>query len=315
MQAMPESPQYRYMSNEDLIYINGSIGMHRDRGAQRIRPRDTLWHYTTAAGLIGILESGVLHATNVLYLNDATEYRLITDAALTLSPRDFVEHGHLLVEAIKNYLTPEPSTIPPLFIACVSEAEDQLSQWKGYSRGENGYAIGFDPDEFYTTAVRAGRVVRCQYTDEVGAASIISRMIGSAEHILNGAIARYPEEKPNVVAEFVECILRRASDTYAYTKFVGFHDECEWRTIMRCQTPESIKFKPKGSMLAPYVELPLSETDASGRVMPIKSIRSIIVGPGQHAGISAMATRALLRKRTYAETVEVRVSKLPFRWA
>jgi hypothetical protein len=35
---------------------------------------ETLYHYTDAAGLKGIIESGAIRATHVAYMNDASEY-------------------------------------------------------------------------------------------------------------------------------------------------------------------------------------------------------------------------------------------------
>jgi hypothetical protein len=35
--------------------------------------RETVWHYTNAAGLLGILRSNVLWATDAFFLNDAAE--------------------------------------------------------------------------------------------------------------------------------------------------------------------------------------------------------------------------------------------------
>ena len=43
-----------------------------------------------------------------------------------LSNADFSEEGH--------------------FVACFSEVEDDLGQWRGYGGGECGYAIGFQID-------------------------------------------------------------------------------------------------------------------------------------------------------------------------
>jgi hypothetical protein len=37
------------------------------------QPRGRLYHYTTADGLLGIIQTGQVWATNILYLNDASE--------------------------------------------------------------------------------------------------------------------------------------------------------------------------------------------------------------------------------------------------
>jgi hypothetical protein len=52
-----------------------------------------VYHYTTIDGLTGILSSGKLWATDLSYVNDATEYVyadiLIEDAVRTLKPTPF----------------------------------------------------------------------------------------------------------------------------------------------------------------------------------------------------------------------------------
>jgi hypothetical protein len=45
---------------------------------KRVKPPKVLWHYTTQDGLLGIIETGSIHASNILYLNDATEYTYAT---------------------------------------------------------------------------------------------------------------------------------------------------------------------------------------------------------------------------------------------
>ena len=45
------------------------------REDQAAAPPDLLWHYTNAAGFLGICRSGKLWATNTEYLNDASELR------------------------------------------------------------------------------------------------------------------------------------------------------------------------------------------------------------------------------------------------
>jgi hypothetical protein len=39
-------------------------------------PPETLYHYTTQDGLLGIIQSRSLWATNVSYMNDSTEFDL-----------------------------------------------------------------------------------------------------------------------------------------------------------------------------------------------------------------------------------------------
>ena len=42
-------------------------------------PGDTLYHYTSVSGLLGIVNSGVLRASDIRYMNDSTELRHTLD--------------------------------------------------------------------------------------------------------------------------------------------------------------------------------------------------------------------------------------------
>ncbi len=136
-----------------------------------------LWHYTTKAGLRGILESQTLWATDFRVLNDTSEVRHLKDRLITLahpgiqalfdrkckcdpSFRKKVEDNggsvvlaqhdaRLLVEALYNVTFPSDSHGPYVTSFCSHEEADDwtkshglLSQWRAY--GSGGYAIVFD---------------------------------------------------------------------------------------------------------------------------------------------------------------------------
>ncbi len=42
-------------------------------------PRETLYHYTSLSGLLGIVDSGVLRASDIRYMNDSAELRHTLD--------------------------------------------------------------------------------------------------------------------------------------------------------------------------------------------------------------------------------------------
>lgn len=118
----------------------------------------TIYHYTTAQGLLGIIQNQEIWATRSLFLNDPSE---VVFAATTLVdmlqtrledatnesvnlpvleklieriPREFAQH--LLFE---QYVEHVP------FIASFSRDGDQLEMWRSYA-GAGGFAIGFDPE-------------------------------------------------------------------------------------------------------------------------------------------------------------------------
>lgn len=127
---------------------------------------DDLYHYTTAAGLHGILESNSLYASHASYLNDSQELLYGVQIALdelkewvkstpeeakagwdTSLPDWMVSvsvklSAVLLGAQVQRRAKNLQQTFGP-FVTCLSESRDQLSQWRGYGRG-GGYAIRFD---------------------------------------------------------------------------------------------------------------------------------------------------------------------------
>ena len=116
--------------------------------ARRPAP-NILHHYTDAAGLKGIVESGTIRATHIAYMNDASEYLhavgllldQIRDAKKVRTDKD---QQALLEEMDAPVANTKPEHVAPYFVVCLSEKENSLNQWRAYGRGEGGYSIGFD---------------------------------------------------------------------------------------------------------------------------------------------------------------------------
>jgi hypothetical protein len=137
----------------------------------------SVFHYTDANGLLGILSSDSIFATDYRYLNDSTEAGSIKDliipifqaeiSAITpkliekkwLKKEYYDQHGlgadRLQAEAIYRSFTRGMDNVSPLFVASFcrhEEGSDEfknglLSQWRGYTRA-GGFAIKFDKTKF-----------------------------------------------------------------------------------------------------------------------------------------------------------------------
>jgi hypothetical protein len=135
----------------------------------------SLFHYTTAAGLIGIIRDQVLWSTHANYLNDTAELKILTELITPQISQEFrdavpklVAVGAFLPELLRSFgesiydsearnvcrsVIRTIEQIAPLYITsfCMHRAESEeyehglLSQWRGYGRG--GFAIEFDEKE------------------------------------------------------------------------------------------------------------------------------------------------------------------------
>lgn len=126
---------------------------------------DILYHYTSQAGLQGILASDHIWATDIYALNDWTEFRLLfTGAAMRLLADTFSSElpddidadakkmfiDRVLAERNFPKLLETIKADPPhgerkgVFVCSFTAAGDLLSQWRGYSRSTQGFSLGFD---------------------------------------------------------------------------------------------------------------------------------------------------------------------------
>jgi hypothetical protein len=120
---IPAPPQHAADDEEQRLFepLNAEWVSFHDR-----RP-PTLYHYTTAQGLLGIMESNKLWATNVRFLNDPSEidYAIciiresLGSAPLPANFRDQV-----------NYRLDESEAEARVYVCCFCVEGDLLSQWR-----------------------------------------------------------------------------------------------------------------------------------------------------------------------------------------
>jgi hypothetical protein len=119
-------------------------------------PTEFLYHYTDQTGLLGIIESRSLWATNISYMNDATEFglsvRLIRDRLLAeletkiepgRSPETDTGHLNERQNRARELLKHTVSDASPIHVICFCEKGDLLSQWRGYAGAGYGYSLAF----------------------------------------------------------------------------------------------------------------------------------------------------------------------------
>jgi hypothetical protein len=113
--------------NEDLTPYGSQLRLH---------------HYTSFNGLMGILTSNAVWASDVRFLNDDTEIdygkRVCFDALMGIHDRRLLPY----VGAIARSL--EANFGVDTYVACFSRSGTLQSQWMDYADRHRGYAIAFD---------------------------------------------------------------------------------------------------------------------------------------------------------------------------
>ena len=262
---------------------------------------DFLYHYTSQEGLLGIIGSASLWATNISYMNDVTEF----DVSLrVIRDRLSKEYQHHEIEGFpgsdpirkRKWLAHRLWTFAQkidssdISVVCFCEDGDLLSQWRGYGSGY-GYSLGFLTNKLKELADNAGFVFgRCIY---------------------NAAL------QAKIVDEIVESLLSNPSypgNLYEFTKLLKyvaffknelFKEEREWRLVSFAPIePNLTNFRKGKSMIVPYTSFDLAKDQHL-------SINHVYVGPCPHNELSRKSVEEMLLRNNI--NVWVHASSIPFR--
>ena len=251
-------------------------------------PAGPLWHYTTTAGLLGILgnvakpaETGkprsgtykpVLHASASQFLNDQRELTLglglMKDFLEIYAEREMFDHNQdakTFIGAVCMAIQDIIDQKYPHYLHCstvsFSTEPDSLSQWRAYGQGTGGFAIGFDPSMFprnHTLERRAGiGLQKVTYVSD----TLEQPLLDAFNLFVAQALTDSPAEKPTDLA--VHKAVQRLAFPSAGVKHLGFAGEREWRFVepgfgLMPGESNDPDFKAGAAGLVPYrtIELP-----------------------------------------------------------
>jgi Protein of unknown function (DUF2971) len=282
-----------------------------------------VYHYTSADGFLGILESKKIRATAVEYLNDSKEIAFAIDAASSfisekrdaLFPAAYAPLADIVLEGLNRRVA------SGVFVACFCTNGDRLSQWRGYADKGLGFAMGFAGRNLADLKLSSGpdvlnvRFARCEYSEKSLLADV-SAWCGRMKAIWAQLKVGPNRTVPTAISRGLQLASSRMIARSApFIKHPQFHEEQEWRLVVDglFRGPEAVKVRRGGAGLVPYVEIALTKTKG-----PIP-IADLVVGPSAQGELArAAAWHALeangVAKPRKSDAVElVRISKIPFR--
>ena len=122
---------------------------------------DIFYHYTTHAGLKGILRSGGLRATYRLRMNDACEFKYARN--VVYNALNEVGRRYDLPNVAQNLITytrknldkflNDTTEMSSAYCACLTISTDHPEQWETYAENGNGFAIGFNLCQFLNVQI------------------------------------------------------------------------------------------------------------------------------------------------------------------
>ena len=269
------------------------------------QPPERLYHYTTAAGLLGILEETKIWATHTQYLNDLLEFRHavgIVRNELQAMKDDSEDENRtrMLGRMYENTKGIERANV---CVTSFSEDRDSLSQWRAYSGGGAGFSIGFS-SEFLTSVLDDDDFffMPCLY-DEDKQRTFARSIIESVMHANEGSLKNEVDtlRASTAGSKLNAHLLAHA----AMLKHPSFKGEKEWRIsgLLNC---ERFEYRSGTSMIIPYYSIPL----ATDRV-PFR-IEEVVVGPAPYPEQSSRSVESLLVKYGLMD-VQVDTSTVPYR--
>jgi hypothetical protein len=323
---LPQTP----LDAGELQTIKKQIATQVSSLIKRRPPPAVLHHYTDAWGLKGIIESGRIRATHIAYMNDASEYlhavyllsEHIRAAKKTVTDKDQLA---LLDQIDEPVAGTKPEHVAPYLVACFSEKENSLNQWRAYARGEGGYSIGFDCHSLSAALTQQDAILAPALYDR-NEQSILTRALldWSLNEYPKLASKRPPAERQTHLKSWAHHLLWFSSGLAPIMKNPAFEEESEWRSIYLLRAKREAQFIAKPRGLMPVVEMklgqpnpfvPLSEELPNDTVTTFPDklpIVSLWAGPGAASEVSLLAGRTLLEKYGYSD-VALSSSKIPFR--
>lgn len=268
----------------------------------------TLYHYSTAQGLLSMVKSGHIWATESRYMNDPREFLHGAELILQIVERRLEKKASQVLfdlrEAVRLHFEEKRQNLR-IFATSFCVNGDLLSQWRGYGDVGGGYALGFRPELLLGSEPEARpplRVLRRVLYDRAEQERIIDEWLDAVD-----STSKVPE---GFWSAFSEAVVSFKDAAYA--------EEDEWRLIQFGRAWHGsrawlhpVEFRERKGRIIPYADLDLSKSrGAYASKLPISEI---VHGPTQDVERSGKALRLLAEACGYSpEQLTLRHSQIPF---
>ena len=287
---------------------------------------NTLYHYTSLQGLIGIITGKSIWASHCEFLNDSSEFNHALSFAKGYSSNIYMEDDYLAASgwAIRDAL--EHMVKHEVFVSSFSERNDLLSQWRGYCPQGAGVSIGFDQRLLlkYCEENRfklekciykledqqalilditnecldklpKPHIMRSEY-EELSSRKKVDFDFGMPESVLNGKDRLKTKEALNDLCE-------KVNECAPLIKHSSFYEESEWRLVAR-NPSKNVEYRVSMSHIVPFLILPIIKEHPG-------IIKKICIGPNPNSYRCSKSIEQLLEKEGL-NGIDIDISEIPF---
>jgi hypothetical protein len=261
---------------------------------------------------MGIIKTHTLYTTQISCLNDASEWRYLADLAsgeakrrAPLEPDGRVRQ---LYEQVIRDASERNVVNAGIFVGCLSDAHDDLSQWRGYGGGECAFAIELDT-KLIAEALAArnpGSLLTRVIYDEEEQKELLNILINKTVELFRNAETKGIDEQVRWYELYGPAYMFLSAVSHARVKSPKFSGEKEYRIFTQLLPDEHkhLEFSAKRTLLARHLPLHLGT-----HLLPI---RSVMVGPTGYPDVSRISVGDLLKKHGYGD-LPVGKSAIPYR--
>ena len=270
-----------------------------------------VYHYTSLEGLLGIIKSHSLWATNIYFLNDKQESyhgcKCFRNTVIQLSGDVISEENKpILLKALDIYENESDlsKNLPLKHVYSISfcKDDDKLSQWRGYG-SKQGISIGFDKDKLIDFVgnvhlnCMADEIIYTSEKETVQMSKKLKDFFGSSQRGLLNEMDHFAT---------LTSTYSHLSKLIPFFKDSGFSEEDEFRLVF---TPyiclPEVHFRVNNNGLVPYIIL----HNDTLKYLPIKTIT---LGPTKDYDFVKSGVRMLLDSQGY-NNVDIKESNIPYR--
>lgn len=222
---------------------------------------DHVYHYTSAEGLHGILQSNSVWAADCRFLNDSSESQVGVSKARDLSrSRRFSTKDDRLVEFYRQLsasLRREPPE--PNFIFSLSEREDDLTQWRTYANDGLGFTIGFSTEKLLENSQENNG--EFEFSKVIYLSRTQDKLVREVFDQISDYFARNKDIDAELAAITLDWLVANYSTLFKHS---SFKSEKEWRVNtynLIDDDDQVVRVRANCGRLIPYIPLNLGKLD------------------------------------------------------
>lgn len=301
-----------------LDFMAGSAQEFDDRAIEDV---DVLYHYTDVTGLMSIMRTHELWASNVFFMNDESEIRhSLTKIHEIVSNQDYPEEKvgipHRIADRVIEKIVNDFAQYVNVYAVCFCRSDDLLSQWRAYG-ANGGYAIGFDAAQLRKLTSRRVALMKVSYDDdeqERALSELVRKWRQSFVGLSEG------DEYFGPTMRIMELTFAEAFSMVGLAfKDKGFREEEEWRLVYRKSevVPDDgvnfpIDFRARNGSPMPFARVGFGSDEGAAEF--VRPIRDVVMGRRNYSNVAGFAlVKFFLSLGGWHEDIGIRLSSIPLR--